>query len=82
MLAVFLFLLLGGALAVVAFSIGLIWLMLGEGSEEAAAPAQQPLSLSQAFARELEARRLWRALSSWMSAKPLRIEDRRGSEQG
>ena len=80
MLAVFLSLLITGALAVIAFSVGLVWLMLGEGGEEAV-PAQRPLSLSQTFARELEARRVWRALSSWMSGKPLRIEHRRESKR-
>jgi hypothetical protein len=76
-LAIFVLLLVFGALGVVAFSIGLVWLLMGESREEARPPERRPLSLSQAFARELEGRRLWRAISSWMSSKPLRLEDRR-----
>ena len=76
MLAMILLLLLSAALAVVAFSIGLVWLMLGEGREDGR-QAARPLSLTQSFARELDARQVWRALSAWIVAKPLRIEDRR-----
>lgn len=81
MLAIFLGLLLLGALAVIAFSIGLVWLLFGDRGDETTS-AGQPLSLSQTIVSQLEERRLWRALSAWIAAKPLRIEDRRGSGRG
>jgi hypothetical protein len=81
MLAAVLLLILSGALAVVAFSIGLVWLLLDERGEDRGR-AGQPLSLTQSFARELDGRQVWRALSAWMTAKPPRIEDRRDTDAG
>lgn len=80
MFALFLTLILFGALGVIVFSVGLLWLMLGESDGEPA-DTRGPLSLTQTIAREIEARRIWRALSTWMSAKPLRIEDRSDPNQ-
>ena len=82
MLAIFVLLLLSVALGVIIFSIGLVWLLVGEDREEAPAQTERPLSLSQSFARQLDAGRLWRALSAWMADKPLRIEDHNDRPSG
>lgn len=79
MLETFLLLLLFSALVVIAFSVGLVWLLLGHDREEKAGAERAP-SISQALMRDWEARRVWRALSGWMTTKPLRIEDRRDLE--
>jgi Flp pilus assembly protein CpaB len=76
MLAIFLVLLLFGALGVMALTIWLARSLLSEDEAEMARE-EQPLSIAHIFARELEARRMWRALSSWISGKPLRLEDKR-----
>ena len=81
MLAAFLLLLLACALAVIAMSVGLVWMFLGEGSEEPAVD-KQTLSISEMITRETQKRQVWRALLAWFSAKPLRIESRRSSDQG
>ncbi len=75
MLTLFFFLLLLGAIA----AIGLIWAgmmwLLDEQRTESERPVYR-LSISGHFARELEARWIWRKMSDWMGSKPLRLEDR------
>ncbi len=75
-LALFFALLLAGALlAASAFWLAMMWLLEDPARDPEAVAA--PLTLSDRFAREFEARALWRSLSAWMSAKPLRIEQRK-----
>ena len=79
MLAAFLLLLLCCALAVIAMSVGLVWMFLGESGEERAA-GSHPMSLSEMITHETQKRQVWRALSAWFSAKPLRIEHRNSAD--
>jgi hypothetical protein len=74
----FLLLLIGALLAASIFWVAMMWL-LQDGREDAEL-AGQPLTLTQAFAREIEAHRVWRSLSAWLSDKPLRLQDQRAPD--
>ncbi len=75
-LAIFFSLLLAGALlAAAACWVAFVWLLGEHHADPETAPS---LSLSQTFARKLEQRWLWRSLSAWMAARPLRLEHRGG----
>ncbi len=74
LLIFFSLLVLGALLAACACWVACLWLL---SEQRAEAEAARPRSLSQSFAREIDARRLWRSLSAWMAAKPLRLEDGR-----
>ena len=74
MLLVFCMLVLIGALfAAGACWVGLIWLLQSERADPETA---QALTVTQMLRRDLEARALWRSLSSWLGEKPLRLQDR------
>jgi hypothetical protein len=75
LLMFFLLLLIAALLAAGALWLAIIWLA-HENNEDA--EVASALTLSQHFARQLEAHALWSSLTAWMATKPLRVEDQRG----